>query len=119
METDFAVKLPNLDRAFIEAPKISGYLLSEENSGGKSAFFVTFGFTLDQPEVLHHALLAHASAHEVINFSETMHGIKYIIEGEIHTPDGRMPQVRSVWIVDRGYTTPRFVTAYPLEGENP
>jgi len=112
------MKLPELDQAFIETPKITAYLLSEENSGGKSTFFTAFGFTLDQPGMLREALLAHARAHEVTHFSKSPHGMKAIIEGELHTPDGRSPQVRSVWIIDTGKTAPRFVTAYPLEGEN-
>jgi hypothetical protein len=112
------MKLPELNQAFIETPKITAYLLSEENSGGKSAFFTAFGFTLDQPEALRQALLAHAQTHEVASVSRSSHGMKYIIEGELHTPDGRFPQVRSVWIIDTGKTAPRFVTAYPLEGES-
>jgi hypothetical protein len=66
--------------------------------------------------VLEQALLAHAVAHEVTRVSETSHGIKYIIDGKMQTPDGRSPQVRSVWIVDRGEEALRLVTAYPLEG---
>jgi hypothetical protein len=112
------LKLPNLAKAFIEPQKITAYLLSEENSGGKSAFFIAFGFTLAQPEVLSQALLAHAAAHEVAGVSQTPHGTKYIIDGKMQTPDGRSSQVRSVWIDDRGEEAPRLVTAYPREGEN-
>ncbi len=109
------MKLPNLEQAFVEAQKLSAYLLSEENSDGKSAFFAAFGFSLDQPETLRGALLAHANTHGVVSFTETVHGIKYIIEGELRAADGRTPQMRSVWIVDKGQTAPRLVTAYPLE----
>lgn len=28
-------------------------------------------------------------------------------------PDGRVPTVRTVWFVETGHSTPRFVTAYP------
>jgi hypothetical protein len=111
------LKLPFLEQAFVEAQKITAYLLSEENSGGKSAFFIAFGFSLARPEELQKALLVHAVAHEVTQVSETPHGIKYIIDGKMQTPDGRSPQVRSVWIVDAGKEAPRLVTAYPLEGE--
>ncbi len=112
------MKLPNLDKAHVPPEKITGYLLSEENSGGKSAFFAAFGFSLNQPETLRQAMLAHANAHEVATVSATEHGIKYIIEGELSTPDGRTPAVRAVWIVDTGRTAPRLVTAYPLERDN-
>ena len=43
------------------------------------------------------------------------HGRKYIVEGRIETPGGRTPLVRTVWIVDQGFDTPRLVTAYPQE----
>lgn len=112
------MKLPNLEFALVEERKVAAYLLSEENSGGKSAFFATFGFTVAQWEALRDALLEHAAAHEVARASKTTHGAKYIIEGEMQTPVGRSPQVRSVWIIDAGEDAPRLVTAYPLEGES-
>lgn len=111
------MRLPHLDRAFVETQKITAYLLSEENSGGKSAFFAAMGFSLAQPELLSKALLAHAAAHEVARLTVTPHGVKYLIDGKMPTPDGRSPQVRSVWIVESGDEAPRLVTAYPLEGQ--
>jgi len=46
------------------------------------------------------------------------HGQKYVVDGPITTPAGRMPIVRTVWIIDKGGDSPRFVTAYPhQEGE--
>lgn len=112
------MKLPNHENILIEEAKIIDYLLSEEKSGGKSDFFVAFGFSLAEWEHLRAALRQHAILHDVTSLSETIHGIKYIIEGEMPTPDGRSPQVRSVWIVDPGKDAPRLVTAYPLEGGN-
>lgn len=112
------MKLPNLETAVVEEAKITAYLLSEENSGGKSAFFSAFGFTLVDWRQLSSALIEHASRHEVKHISQTKHGDKYIIEGAMQTPDGRSPQVRSVWIVDVGKEAPRLVTAYPMEGDN-
>ncbi len=111
------MKLPNHKKLIVEKSKITDYLLSEEKSGGKSAFYMAFGFEREDWLTLKEALLQHASSHEITHSSETLHGIKYIIEGEMQTPDGRSPQVRSVWIVDTGKDVPRLVTAYPLEGE--
>jgi hypothetical protein len=39
--------------------------------------------------------------------------MRYIIDGILITPDGRNPMVRSVWFIETGEITPRFVTAYP------
>lgn len=108
------MNLPHLDQALVETQKITGYLLSEENSGGKAAFFVAMGFSEAQPEALRQALLAHAATHEVARISETIHGVKYSIDGTMQTPDGRAVLVRAVWIVDAGGEVPRLVTAYPL-----
>lgn len=112
------MKLPNIENVLVEESKITSYLLSEENSGGKSAFFIAFGFTIEDWQILKDALIQHASSHEVKHASETKHGVKYIIEGEMQTPDSRSPQVRTVWIVDTNKDAPRLVTAYPIEGEN-
>ncbi|NJL57484.1 hypothetical protein HC928_21890 [bacterium] len=111
------MKLPNLENLLVEKAKIADYLLSQEKSSGKSAFYLVFGFTLADWEILKAALIQHATTHEVARSSETAHGIKYIIEGKLQTPDGRSPQVRSVWIIDRGKDAPRLVTAYPLGGD--
>ncbi|MEZ4668472.1 MAG: hypothetical protein R3E39_11195 [Anaerolineae bacterium] len=110
------MKLPNLDQAYVPPEKLTDYLLSEENSSGKSGFFAAFGFSIMQPDRLREALLLRARTHEVIKFSETAHGIKFIIDGELQAPDRRTPYVRSIWIIDIGKTKPRFVTAYPLKG---
>jgi hypothetical protein len=40
------------------------------------------------------------------------------VEGPLLAPDGRSPNLRAVWFIDNGQDTPRFVTAYPLKGEN-
>jgi len=108
------MKLPNLENALVEDQKITEYLLSDENSGGKSAFFLAFGFTVSHPQAMRDALLAHTKEHPVAQISETPHGIKVIIEGKMHTPDGRSPRIRSVWIINTGKDVPRLVTAYPL-----
>lgn len=109
------MKLPNLENARVEQVKITDYLLSDEISGGKSAFFLAFGFTVEAWQIMKDALLQHAISNDVARSSQTPHGIKYIIEGEINTPDGRSPLIRTIWIVDTGTDFPRLVTAYPIE----
>jgi hypothetical protein len=43
------------------------------------------------------------------------HGKKYIVDGQIETPIGKTPIVRTIWIVDTGESIARLVTAYPHE----
>jgi hypothetical protein len=50
-----------------------------------------------------------------VHVVETVHGTKYIIDGELVAPNCRIIQVRTVWIRDSGKKETRFVTAYPRE----
>jgi hypothetical protein len=69
-------------------------------------------------QVLAEALRQLAANSEQSRQEISQHGEKYIIDGPITTPAGRMPSVRTVWIIDQGDNTPRLVTAYPHdEGE--
>jgi hypothetical protein len=110
------MKLPNVEYAFVPHEKITGYLLSEERSGGKTDFFIRFGFSTTQWRQLELALLTHAATHEAKQVIRNQHGTKYVIEGALQTPDGRNPHVRTVWIIEHQQERARLVTAYPLEG---
>ena len=110
-----AMRLPNADRAVVPDRKITHYLLAREHPKGraKAAFFQSFGFRLEEPEVLANALLEHATEHLVTAVRSSQSGTKYEISGSLTAPDGRLPIVKSVWIVDTGTDFPRFVTAVP------
>lgn len=77
-----------------------------------------FGFTVEHWEILAEALLAHAATHEIAKIESSPFGLRYVIEGIISTPDGRMPHVRAVWFMENGEDRARFVTACPLERSN-
>ena len=109
------MRLPNAERARVEREKITDYLLSTPNPGGRSkaAFFLSFGFSADSWEDLAEAVRLHGRSHEVVRTVETVHGPRYCVDGVIETPDGRNPRVRTVWQVDTGSDQPRFITAFP------
>jgi hypothetical protein len=109
------MRLPNAERAFISAPKLTGYLLSAAHprGRGKALFFKRFGFDLGAAHLLEQSLLQHARKNEILRTYETPHGTKYEIEGPLLAPDGRTPMVRSVWIIEAGGAAPHFVTAFP------
>lgn len=111
------MKLPNLENATVPQAKITNYLLSPTHSTGrgKAKFFIRFGFSSEQWEVLAHALLEHAKEHDVAKVELTPFGTRYVIEGTLQTPVERTPSVRVVWFVDTGDDAPRFVTANPRE----
>ena len=81
----------------------------------KARFLVQFGFRSEAWEVLAAALRKHGQHHEVTKMKETGFGPRFEVEGELDTPDGRRPRVRTVWQLDKGQIAPRLLTAYPLE----
>jgi hypothetical protein len=114
------MKLPNLDEAHVPKAKITDYLLNTQHPSGRSKanFFIQFGFSVAQWKQLADALLTHARNHPVAKTEETLFGTRYVIEGDLVTPDQRMPQARVVWFIEKDGTQPRLVTAYPLEEEH-
>ena len=109
------MKVPNLEEAEVPRRKIEGYLLSFTHPTGRSKaeFLSRFGFSADSWELLADALVRHAGAYEAGKVEESAFGTKYTVDGALEAPDGRRPVVRAVWFVERGGTSPRFVTAHP------
>jgi hypothetical protein len=68
------------------------------------------------PQALIEALLVHARVNEVTRLQKKEFGTSYIVEGPLNAPDGRKPNVRTVWFVEVEGSAPRFVTAIPLKG---
>jgi hypothetical protein len=110
------MKLPNYQVAVVPQTKIVDYLLSLSHRDGrpKAVFFIGFGFSADNWQVLAAALLQHAADYEITSEQDSPFGKRYAIEGIMQMPDGRTAMLRSVWFIDTGETVPRFVTAYPL-----
>ena len=111
------MKLPRPDQLVVEREKIADYLLNPVHPYGasKARFLAAFGFRMEQWECLAAALREHGGQHDVVLVRETGFGPRYVVEGELDTPDGRRPQVRSVWQLDAGAIAPRLITAYPAE----
>jgi hypothetical protein len=110
------MKLPNSHLAVVEQSKLAEYLLNPAHLYGasKAQFFLGFGFKLEEWAILAEAFREHAQRHEITGFEETSFGPRYEVEGELRTPDGRNPRIRTVWQVDKGQLAPRLITAYPV-----
>lgn len=104
--------VPNAAHAVIAVPKITNYLLKNP---GKAKFFLRFGFTLPRWQVLRDALLQHVVTLEYVKAVILDDGVKYVVEGALQSPDGRNPQVRSVWMIDGDRNSPRLISAYALD----
>lgn len=110
------MQLPNRANAYISPKKLREYLLSDTHPVGrfKSKVFTAVGFTEHNINSLREGLLAIAYTNEVREESQGTYGRKYVLDGALPASRGTFLQVRTVWIIDRGEDTPRFVTAYPL-----
>jgi hypothetical protein len=109
------MRLPNGDHAFIAPSKLQGYLVSDTHPAGqsKAKFFRAVGFDETTLPALQAGLLSIAKECEVTHVSSSPHGMKYILDGSLSTPTGRVVSIHTIWIIDTGQEPPRFVTAYP------
>ena len=63
------------------------------------------------------ALRQHAAENEIAREEITQLGVRIVVEGTMAMPNGTVAKIRSVWFIERGERTRRFVTAYPLKGK--
>jgi len=108
------VKVPHADMATVTKEKITGYLLNlaHPQGGPKAVFFLRFGFTAADWEVMAAALRLHVHTHEIVRTGRTVAATTYAVVGALITPDGRNPSVRTTWHIRDGEMIPRFSRAY-------
>jgi Domain of unknown function (DUF6883) len=114
------MNLPNADHATVDRDKITEYLLSDSHPDGshKARFFKRFGYEISRWERLARDLREHARRHSIVIAMASQHGVRYTIEGAMETPDGRNPRIRTVWLIQKNDTRPRFITAYPFRSRH-
>lgn len=111
------MKLPNGDQSRVDREKVTDYLLcvTHPEGSGKAEFFCRFGFRLENWVALADALRKHGASHSVAKSVESSYGTRYALEGELESPDGRNPRVRTIWIIERGTKIPRLITAHAID----
>jgi len=111
------MQLPYLQHAVITEAKVSDYLLNLQHpdGAGKARLFLAAGFTANRWQDLADALKDLAATWPVTHQIDSIHGRKYIVEGELRTPHGSGVYVRTVWIAEANDPMPRLVTAYPIQ----
>lgn len=109
------MRLPGAEDAVVDEAKIQGYLLSPWHPLGKSkaAFFERLGYVPGAWERLAEDLRRHGREHPVAKVSISRFGQKFEVRGSLVGPFATTTELVSVWIVLRGETQPRLVTAYP------
>jgi hypothetical protein len=108
------MRMPNGDKAVITDDKLLGYLLNDAhptNPGHALLFRALLGISTSNVEVLRQALLRAAATGEAMPGTPSEFGEKYEIRFEMTGPRGSFT-ILSVWIVERGASNPRLVTAY-------
>jgi len=107
------MKLPNRESAYVPTSKLKDYLLSETHVAGKSKakFFRLLGFNENNVNYLEKGLIDIAQTQEIKEEVSSPHGRKYVIDGNLLTPN-KPVRIRTIWIIDKGKKAPRFITAY-------
>ncbi len=110
------MKLPNAQSATVPERKVTHYLLNPGHpaGGSKAGFFLRHGFAVADWQRLAEALLRQARENEVVETEQTLHGVRYVVDGPLAAPDGTSLNVRTAWYINPGGDEPRFVTAHPL-----
>jgi hypothetical protein len=117
MNHEFETQIPCAELLVVELEKITEYLLNPSHPYGRSKakFFSEFGFSLNDPDRLVQALRQQGQVHLVTSKRITPFGPRFTVDGELNTPVGLRPQIRTVWQWDHGMVAPRLITAYPLD----
>lgn len=107
--------LPNAEKAIIEVEKLRDYILSSTHPVGqfKAAVFRRLGYSAENWEAFEEILRALILSHDAVEMEENQYGKKFIVEGLFDGPSGQSMQIVTVWVILKGESVPRFVTAYP------
>lgn len=108
------MKLPLSNNLRVDESKVVDYLLSHSNGHGKAAFFLGCGFLPEGWTMLADALKQQARSNPVVTVVDSAYGTRYSVDGELQTPSGKRPSVRTVWIIENGFDEPRLITAHPV-----
>jgi hypothetical protein len=99
----------------VDESKVVTYLLSTPNSHGKAAFFLGFGFQPENWQVMADVLKQQGRSNPVATEEvASPYGTRYSVDGELETPSGRRPRVRTVWIRETDSNELRLITAHPI-----
>ncbi len=111
-------RLPNAEKAIIEAEKLRDYVLSFAHPVGrfKATFFQRLGYSAENWEAFERSLRELILSQDVAEIEESQYGQKLIVEGPFTGSSGETVQIVTVWVILKGENVPRFITAYPGGG---
>jgi hypothetical protein len=105
----------NAESAQVPPEKLSDYLLNPSHpvGGSKARWFIALGYHPESPDQLAADLVEVLRGSADITETTTPYGVKYAVRGRLKAPNGNIPEVVTVWIVETDAAEPRLVTAYP------
>jgi len=88
-------RLPNAEKAIIEAEKLRGYILSSTHPVGrfKAAFFRRLGYSAENWETFERSLRSLILTQDATEAEKSRYGKKYIVEGSFAGPSGVTMQI--------------------------
>ena len=109
------MKLSDQFEIDIPEEKIVGYVLSRTHKLGslKAAYFKSYGFTSEKSGLFISAIKKLIKENEVTERLTNKHGITYLVEGKIKSPQNKMLTIRTVWMVEHKSDIARLITVYP------
>ena len=108
------MRMPNGEQAVVTDEKLFGFLLNtghDEQAGHAVLFARLLGIDGSNAEVLRSALLSAAATGDATLGKRSPYGQKYEIRFSMTGPRGSFT-ILSIWMISRGGTTPRLVTAF-------
>ena len=108
-------RLPNAEKAAIDSEKLHDYIPSFATSSGtlQSSFLPKAGVFHRKLESLRITSERADPFPRCSRIDESRYGQKFIVEGIMVSPTGKKVQIITVWVILKGESIPRFITAYP------
>ncbi|MBI5461475.1 MAG: hypothetical protein HY941_04735 [Gammaproteobacteria bacterium] len=109
-------RIPNADKAVVDARKLRDYCLSMEHPRGRHkarVFLASLGLTREDAAYLQAYLHKTVATEPAMEVGNDHYGRRYLIDSTLDT-GRRSARIRSLWIVRRGEDFPRFTSCYVL-----
>ncbi len=113
--TSKADLLPNMEQAVFTEGKFTGYFLNPDHpTGGHKAvvFEKVLGYNKNNWQDLRSEMQKGLLKYRYSRYEVTQHGEKFEVQMMIKGPTGRYAKVKTAWIIDKGQSNPRIVSAY-------
>jgi hypothetical protein len=109
------MRIPENQNIIILEEKLLNYLFSNSHPIGrfKARFFESIGFNSSNIDLFMEKLITIVRENEIESIIKTKFGIKFIIDGDLISPGGKLINLRTIWIKEKDEAELKFITAYP------